>query len=107
MASVYPQKLFSRVVLGHSTIPSILNVTYDSYCSNGTSSTGKSSGDCSDVQINDRVSLGFPCKHATGPTRYLNNSVPGTSRRKQKLTWGQAGEKAMVASSQLLPLNTT
>lgn len=91
MASVCPQKLSSIVVLNHSTIPSILKVTYDSYCSNGTSNPGKPSGDCSGVQINDQVSLGFPSQHATGPARYRNISA-----------------KAMVASRQLLlPLNTT
>ncbi|XP_031220687.1 integrin beta-2-like protein [Mastomys coucha] len=50
-------KLSSRVVLNHSTILSILKVTYDSYCSNRTSSTGKSRGDCNDVQINDQVTF--------------------------------------------------
>ncbi|GAB1300471.1 Integrin beta-2-like protein [Apodemus speciosus] len=50
-------KLSSRVILDHSAIPSILNVTYDSYCSNGTSSISKSSGDCSDMQINDRRNI--------------------------------------------------
>ncbi|EDL03669.1 integrin beta 2-like, isoform CRA_a [Mus musculus] len=50
-------KLSSIVVLNHSTIPSILKVTYDSYCSNGTSNPGKPSGDCSGVQINDQVTF--------------------------------------------------
>lgn len=44
-------KLSSRVFLDHSTLPETLKVTYDSFCSSGASSIGKSRGDCDGVQI--------------------------------------------------------
>ncbi|KAL1787542.1 integrin beta-2 isoform X2 [Sigmodon hispidus] len=50
-------KLSSRVFLDHTTIPSTLKVTYNSFCNNTASSTGKSRGDCDGVQINDTVTF--------------------------------------------------
>ncbi|XP_037065500.1 integrin beta-2-like protein isoform X2 [Peromyscus leucopus] len=50
-------KLSSSIFLDHTTIPNTLKVTYDSFCSNRASSTGKSRGDCGDVQINDTVTF--------------------------------------------------
>nr|AAA39325.1 complement receptor C3 beta-subunit [Mus musculus] len=50
-------KLSSRVFLDHSTLPDTLKVTYDSFCSNGASSIGKSRGDCDGVQINNPVTF--------------------------------------------------
>ncbi|KAL6072503.1 hypothetical protein STEG23_030747, partial [Scotinomys teguina] len=47
----------SSIFLDHTTIPNTLKVTYDSFCSNGASRTGKSRGDCDDVQINDTVTF--------------------------------------------------
>ncbi|XP_075817410.1 integrin beta-2-like protein isoform X2 [Microtus pennsylvanicus] len=51
------RRLTSRVFLDHTTIPNTLKVTYDSFCSNGASSTGKSRGECDGVQINDQVTF--------------------------------------------------
>lgn len=44
-------KLSSRVVLGHSTLPDTLKVTYDSFCGDGVSHTDQPKGDCDGVQI--------------------------------------------------------
>lgn len=108
MAVLCPQRLTSRVFLDHTTIPNTLKVTYDSFCGNGASSTGKSRGECDSVQISDQVSLGFPTQHGRGPTRYFNNSIPGTLRRKPSLIWSKHTGKQLVASGQtLLPLNIT
>ncbi|XP_050018118.1 integrin beta-2-like protein [Alexandromys fortis] len=51
------ERLTSRVFLDHTTIPNTLKVTYNSFCSNGASSTGKSRGECDGVQINDQVTF--------------------------------------------------
>lgn len=108
MAVLCQQRLTSKVFLDHTTIPNTLKVTYDSFCSNGTSSTGKFRGECDGGQINNQVSLGFPTQHGRGPTRYFNNSIPGTFRRKPRLIWSKQMGKQLVASGQtLLPVNIT
>lgn len=56
-AAVSPQKLSSRVFLGHNTLPDTLKVTYDSFCSNGVSKVDQPRGDCDGVQINVPVRL--------------------------------------------------
>uniref|UniRef100_A0A8C0WKB0 Integrin beta n=1 Tax=Castor canadensis TaxID=51338 RepID=A0A8C0WKB0_CASCN len=53
-------KLSSRVLLDHSTLPDTLKVTYDSFCSNGVSLMNQPRGDCNGVQIN--VSITFQVK---------------------------------------------
>ncbi|XP_055463035.1 integrin beta-2 [Psammomys obesus] len=50
-------KLSSRVFLDHINLPDTLKVTYDSFCSNGAPSLGKSRGDCDGVQINVPVTF--------------------------------------------------
>lgn len=52
------QKLSSKVVLDHSTLPDTLKVTYDSFCSNGVSHKDQPTGVCDGVQISVPVSLG-------------------------------------------------
>ncbi|XP_063080706.1 LOW QUALITY PROTEIN: integrin beta-2-like [Cavia porcellus] len=44
-------KLSSKVVLDHSTLPDTLKVTYDSFCSNGVSLKDQPTGVCDGVQI--------------------------------------------------------
>ncbi|KAM6162803.1 LOW QUALITY PROTEIN: integrin beta-2-like [Erethizon dorsatum] len=50
-------KLSSRVVLSHGTLPDTLKVTYDSFCSDGASLTDRPTGDCDGVQINVPVTF--------------------------------------------------
>lgn len=45
-------QLSSRVFLDHNTLPDTLQVTYDSFCSNGVSQVNQPRGDCDGVQIN-------------------------------------------------------
>nr|XP_048278720.1 integrin beta-2-like protein isoform X2 [Myodes glareolus] len=51
------RRLTSKVFLDHTTIPNTLKVTYDSFCGNGTSSTGKFRGECDGGQINNQVTF--------------------------------------------------
>lgn len=67
-----PQQLSSRVFLDHHTLPDSLQVTYDSFCSNGVSHVNQPRGDCDGVQINVPVSL---------PPHILEASLPVTARQ--------------------------
>ncbi|XP_023571679.1 integrin beta-2 isoform X2 [Octodon degus] len=51
------EKLSSRVVLSHSTLPDNLKVTYDSFCTNGVTHIDQPTGDCDGVQISKSVTF--------------------------------------------------
>ncbi|XP_021254422.1 integrin beta-2 isoform X1 [Numida meleagris] len=49
--------LSSRIILDHSTLPDILDVKYDSICSNNTGAKNEARGQCDNVKINDEVTF--------------------------------------------------
>ncbi|NWS76085.1 ITB2 protein, partial [Crotophaga sulcirostris] len=49
--------LSSRIILDHSTLPDVLDVKYDSFCSNGKNIMDEARGQCDDVKINDEVTF--------------------------------------------------
>ncbi|KFU84324.1 Integrin beta-2, partial [Chaetura pelagica] len=49
--------LSSRIILDHSTLPDVLDVKYDSTCSNGKTLFNEAKGQCDDVKINNEVTF--------------------------------------------------
>ncbi|NWR38383.1 ITB2 protein, partial [Tachuris rubrigastra] len=49
--------LSSRIILEHSTLPDVLDVKYDSKCSNNQDTTDGARGQCDNVKINDEVTF--------------------------------------------------
>lgn len=103
-ASSLLQKLSSKVVLDHSTLPDTLKVTYDSFCSNGVRLKDQPTGVCDGVQIGVPVSRA-PKAPGSCPACWPQRGLCELQepREGQRVAWGQQQERRQQVHLQFGP----